>query len=267
MSTVVKSGDARLPEPEVRTAAGGYTPPTTPPSPHFAGPLYMQVASILRLKICSGEWSARSPLPNDVILARDIGVSIGTMRKALEMLEGEHLVERRQGRGTFVVESSNETELERFSNVIADGKKVRAPAVAWSIAAGLASEEEARMLELRLDAPIYRLQSEWGGSHIACVEHVAVSRERFPGLPDHVASAGQFLFPIYRRHYREPIAKVRESVSAVHASGALATQLKIVPGQAVMQMSRVAYGLTGAVLEWSRRTVHLGRAEYQITMT
>lgn len=55
-----------------------------------------------------------APLPNEVTLARDIGVSIGTARKALELLEGEHLIERRQGRGTFVVESSNESELERF---------------------------------------------------------------------------------------------------------------------------------------------------------
>ena len=266
MTNVLKSQELRSEDADNR-ASGGYMLGNTTPSPHFAGPLYMQVASILRLKICSGEWTARAPLPNEVILARDIGVSIGTMRKALELLEGEHLIERRQGRGTFVVESSNESELERFSNVICDGKKVRTAAVTWSISAGLASEDEARILELRLDAPIYRLQSEWGANHVACVEHVAVSRERFPGLPEHVASGGQFLFPIYRRHYREPIAKVRESLSAVHASEALAAQLKIVPGQSVMQTSRVAFGLTGAVLEWSRRTLHLGRAEYQITMT
>lgn len=237
------------------------------PSPHFAGPLYMQVASILRLKICSGEWTGRAPLPNEVVLARDIGVSIGTMRKALELLENEHLVERRQGRGTFVVESSVETELERFSNIIADGRKVRASSVVWSIAAGLASEDEARFLQVRFEAPVYRLQSDWGANQVMCVEHVTVSRDRFPGLPDHVAQGGQFLFPIYRRHYREPIAKVRESVSPIQASAALASQLKIVPGQAVMQISRLAYGLTGGVLEWSRRTMHLGRAEYQVTMT
>lgn len=268
MTNVVKPGRASEAEAgDMSGTANSYSSPIASPSPHFAGPLYMQVAGILRLKICSGEWTARAPLPNEVILARDIGVSIGTMRKALEVLEGEHLVERRQGRGTFVVESSNESELERFSNVMADGKRVRAPSVVWSIAAGLASEDEARVLELRVDAPVYRLQSEWGANHVACAEHVTVSRDQFPALPDHVASGGQFLFPIYRRHYREPIAKVREAVSAVHASAALADQLKIVPGQAVMQISRVAYGLTGVVLEWSRRTLHLSRAEYQVTMT
>jgi DNA-binding GntR family transcriptional regulator len=79
--------------------------------PGFAGPLYVQVAGILRDKICASEWTARAPLPNEVTLARDIGVSIGTVRKALEMLENEHLIQRRQGRGTFVVETSHETEL------------------------------------------------------------------------------------------------------------------------------------------------------------
>jgi GntR family transcriptional regulator len=91
----------------------------------FAGPLYAQVAAMLRGKICSSEWSAAEPLPNEAALAKDMGVSIGTVRKALEMLEQERLINRRQGRGTFIVQISEETELQRFSNIVSNGKKLK----------------------------------------------------------------------------------------------------------------------------------------------
>jgi GntR family transcriptional regulator len=34
-------------------------------------------------------------------LARELGVSSGTMRKALDLMAAERLIVRRQGRGTF----------------------------------------------------------------------------------------------------------------------------------------------------------------------
>ena len=54
----------------------------------------------------SGEWKPGSAIPNESDLAREFGVSAGTMRKALDLMEGEHLLTRRQGRGTFVNDQS-----------------------------------------------------------------------------------------------------------------------------------------------------------------
>ena len=249
-----------LAEPSALTTAGL-------PHSNFAGPLYMQVANILRSKICADEWTPRAPLPNEVVLARDIGVSIGTMRKALEVLEDEHLVERRQGRGTFVVESSVETELERFSNVVLAGRKVRANAVKWTVTQGATSAEEARALFLRDGAEVFRLEAVWKADAVTCVERITVSAARFPALPEHLAEGGQFLFPIYRRHYHEPIAKVVECVSAVHATDRDAHLLDVDPGAPVLHVCRIAYALSGPAVEWSRRTMHLGDADYVVRMT
>ncbi len=52
-------------------------------APGFAGPLYAQVANYLRERITAAEWSSAAPMPNEAVLAKDIGVSVGTMRKAL----------------------------------------------------------------------------------------------------------------------------------------------------------------------------------------
>lgn len=239
---------------------------SAPQLPSFAGPLYMQVANMLRLKICASEWAVRSPLPNEVVLARDIGVSIGTMRKALELLEGEHLIERRQGRGTFVVETSVETELERFSNLATAGKKVRAYDVHWTSSLGAGSAEECKTLNLRADAEVYRLESVWLAETATTVEHITVSAARFPGLPDHLGTGGQFLFPLYKHHYREPVVKVTEALTCLSADDVLAARLNVKPGQAVVRIARLAFGMSGAAIELSRRTTHLGRTDYVVSM-
>ena len=241
---------------------------TTTPFHGFAGPLYVQVAGILRTKICASEWTARAPLPNEVSLARDIGVSIGTVRKALEMLENEHLIQRRQGRGTFVVETSEETELERFSNLTSGAKKLRAGPVAWSLKTGDATQEESRILQLRKEARVYRIEAVWSaGEKLKAFECISLDEARLPGLQAHLDQAGQFLFPVYRRHYQEVVTKVTEHLTAANASEMVAAKLAVAKGQAVMCAERVAYAIQGGPLEWSRRYMLLSGASYSMTMT
>lgn len=237
-------------------------------SPAFAGPLYVQVAGIMRAKICASEWTSRAPLPNEVTLARDIGVSIGTVRKALEMLEAERLIQRRQGRGTFVVETSNETELERFSNLVSGGRKLRNVSAAWSSHSGEATREESQILHVPLASRVYRLEALWtSGDHAIVSESVTVSQARFPELPAHLHEGGQFLFPIYRRHYQEVINKVTEQVTAANADSEIAVKLKMQKDRAMLVVNRVAFAMSGGPVEWSRRSMNLTRSEYGVTMT
>ena len=236
--------------------------------PAFAGPLYMQVAGVLRAKIYAAEWTSRAPLPNEVSLARDIGVSIGTVRKALEMLENEHLIQRRQGRGTFVVETSDETELERFSNHTAGSTKLRAAAPLWSLTIGEATRDEAQMLNVRPSVPVYRIEAVWSaGDALVALETITVEVARFPDLKAHLTEGGQYLFPIYRRHYHEVVSRVSELLTAVNADDAVAARLQIAKGKAVMCVDRIAYAMSGGPIEWSRRYMHMTRAAYAIAMT
>jgi GntR family transcriptional regulator len=69
----------------------------------FTQPLYLQLRDALAARMVRGEWKVGTAIPSEDDLAREFGVSKGTMRKALDLLEGESLLIRRQGRGTFVV--------------------------------------------------------------------------------------------------------------------------------------------------------------------
>ena len=70
-------------------------------------------------------WRPGTSIPNEGELAREFGVSPGTMRKALDLIEGERLVTRRQGRGTFVNDQASDELAIRFSNIRgADGERI-----------------------------------------------------------------------------------------------------------------------------------------------
>ena len=76
-------------------------------------------------RIAKGEWRPGTSIPNEGELAREFGVSPGTMRKALDLMEGERLVTRRQGRGTFVNDQASDELAIRFSNIRgADGERI-----------------------------------------------------------------------------------------------------------------------------------------------
>ncbi len=67
-----------------------------------ATPLWRQLADILRGKIESRELPAGGIMPSETTLSQEYGLARGTVVKALDALEREGLVERVQGRGTFV---------------------------------------------------------------------------------------------------------------------------------------------------------------------
>ena len=93
------------------------------PSRFATRPLYLQVRDALAARIAMGEWKPNAAIPNEGDLAREFGVSSGTMRKALDLMEGERLLTRRQGRGTFVNDQSSDELSVRYSNIrTADGE-------------------------------------------------------------------------------------------------------------------------------------------------
>jgi GntR family transcriptional regulator len=67
-------------------------------------PLYYQLEILLREKISSGVYAQGDQLPTEDDLIAEYGVSRITVRQALATLASEGLIERRQGRGTFIAE-------------------------------------------------------------------------------------------------------------------------------------------------------------------
>jgi GntR family transcriptional regulator len=65
-------------------------------------PKYLRIHAELRDRITSGQWSAGTSLPAQRDLAAEFGVSIMTLRQALQLLADDGLIAARHGSGTYV---------------------------------------------------------------------------------------------------------------------------------------------------------------------
>lgn len=63
---------------------------------------YIQLATLFRQRIDSGQWPVGRQIPTVEELSIDCGVARATIRQALDMLEEEGLIERFRAKGTFV---------------------------------------------------------------------------------------------------------------------------------------------------------------------
>jgi GntR family transcriptional regulator len=64
--------------------------------------VYEQLAAILRDGITSGKYPAGRMLPSARSLSQEHGVSVGSVKRAIEILKSEGLVKTVIGRGIFV---------------------------------------------------------------------------------------------------------------------------------------------------------------------
>jgi GntR family transcriptional regulator len=64
---------------------------------------YIQLASLFRRRIASGQWPLGQRIPTVEELAAQCGVARATIRQALDILESERLIDRYRAKGTFVV--------------------------------------------------------------------------------------------------------------------------------------------------------------------
>lgn len=78
-------------------------------------PIYEQICTQLKAAIMSGELSEGELLPSIRALAKDLGISVITTRRAYDELEREGFINTVSGRGCFV--AAKDTELLREENL------------------------------------------------------------------------------------------------------------------------------------------------------
>ena len=70
------------------------------------GPLYRQLADILREPIASGAFPVGGELPKEAMLAERFGVSLITVRQALRDLEADGLIKKRSAKPAVVTSAA-----------------------------------------------------------------------------------------------------------------------------------------------------------------
>jgi len=216
-----------------------------------AQPLYAQVRERLLERIVSKEWPQGQILPNEFDLARQFGVSIGTIRKAVEGLEAAKVVVRKQGRGTFVWRDGTMPKTEPVSCVA----NIRINAAPEQMATLLierrtANAREAMALALQADMAviaIHRRRSFCGNARV--LDRIALPQRLFFDLEPQEALPGN-LYEFYGDYFGVRAFKCREQISASAATDEVAALLGLAPGAPILKIERTSYSVSGEAMEW-----------------
>ena len=225
-------------------------------------PLYLQVRDALASRIASGEWKPDAAIPNEGDLAREFGVSSGTMRKALDLLETERLLTRRQGRGTFVNDQASDALAVRYFNIRGPGcERVTGDVTVKSVTEAQANQAECVRLRLRPHDRVWRLHRvrQYCGEPFM-VEDVCRPASLFPGLAEQQDPGHRLVVAAQQSGIL--LGRGEERLSIQPAPPDVAEVLRIAPGSPVMVLDRLIHSLDGRPVEWRVGNVHLADKYY-----
>lgn len=238
-----------------------------------AVPLYRQVKSALLRLLESGQLGPGETLPNEAQIANALQVSIGTLRKAVDELVHEHILVRRQGKGTFVALHNNDRFMFQFFHVeprpdVFDPRVVpeREFPVVDNIgfSAGAASDNEAYALRLRVGDPIFRIDNalSLGGQ---CIVHdrIVVSQTLFKGLTEkRFQERPNTIYNLYQTDHGISVIRTQERARAVAVSAQVGRVLSMRAGTPVMEVQRVALTFGERPVELRTSTINTEDHDY-----
>jgi len=231
-------------------------------------PLYRQVYDIVVNKVVKGTWRPGESLPSEHNLAKELGVSQGTVLKVLDALTAEKLLERRQGKGTYIAENTQERSLFRFFRISRPGGQRLTPErVGESVKVRAARTNERNKLDLdRADrvVEISRVRLIDGSPGI--YETIVLPATLFPGIEKR-ASLPNTLYSLYQTEYGINIVSAREEVRAELASAEDHRQLQVAVGDPILVIDRLALSLQERKVEWRMSRVKSHDLVYAVTLT
>lgn len=212
-------------------------------------PLYRQVKAIFVRRLVDGAWAPGEGLPSEGQLAAEIGVSQGTVRKALDELAAENLLVRRQGRGTFVAEHDERRILFQFFKLVPDDGVARFPeSTVLDIVIGRADADEAAALDLTAEDSVIRIRRLRALDAAPLIlETLSLPQRVFPRLED--GPIPNNLYSLYASRYGVTVANARERLKAVVLNAEDAALLAVAPATPALQIDRIALSLDGSPVE------------------
>lgn len=204
-------------------------------------PLYSQVREVLLKRIGEGEWGAGEALPNEFLLSSDFGVSIGTIRRAIEGLEQTGVLKRIQGRGTYVA-GRGATALEDKFCRLRSGSGTAADVTYEldGISRRAVTPEEASGLHIGGLGDVTEIrQRVVVAAVVVGLEVSVVATARFPRIETQLPY-GQLVYRVLAE-YGALVSRAAESTAAVAASESIAGALGCACGQPLLMVRRTAF--------------------------
>jgi len=180
------------------------------------------------------------PLPSERELADRYDVARMTVRAEITRLAAEGLVERVQGRGTFVAEArvAQAATLSSFTeDMRARGLTPGSQILGQGVVA--ADDLVARRLDVEPGTPVVRVRRvRTADGEPMALEEVFLPAGRFPGL-EHADLEGASLFTVLEERFEAAFPAADQQVLAVEIVGEDANLLRVAPGRAGLKFHTI----------------------------
>ncbi len=217
-----------------------------------AVPLYRQVANEVMEAVESGEWGENECLPSEIELGRRLGVSQGTVRKALDLLVAEGVLYRRQGVGTFVGASNDYLRRCRFVSLAGADAGVISVELLGCVRIHV-GEQLAEMLGLRRGDALWQVRRLLRvDGDIVGIEETLLPEAFFPDLDvRRLREMKDGLRELCWRDFGVRLIDGVERFRAIPAGAVEARMLQIEVNEPLLQVMRLAHDFEGAPMLWS----------------
>ena len=236
-------------------------------------PLYRQVKKELQKIIEAGRFCAGLALPSEAALALKLQVSVGTLRHAVDELVHEHVLVRRQGKGTFVAPHSRARFMFQFFHVeprwdpeeknMAGGPDF--PEIACiGFSRDRADPAEAGALRIKPGEAVFRIENQLALSgRVVVHDRLTLSASLFRHLSEKrfVERPGT-VYALYQTEFGITVLGAQERARAVAADKAVARVLSVPAASPVMEVHRLALTFGDKPVEYRISTINTQAHDY-----
>lgn len=215
-----------------------------------SGPKYVQVYSVLKGDILSGNYQPNSYLPTEDELVKKLGVSKTTLRHAIAMLRDERLISVQQGIGMKVMpHAHNPISNEKYKH----GNSVRMELLVDQPQVATATQPVVDIIPAEL-----RVADELGispGDKVNRVQRLQMVNDIVYGyivdyiptrlVPHFKMEAGQFFYDVLEEEFGMFYESAEETVTAVKAGFMEARMLDVEIGSPLLLTRRIVKGPKG----------------------
>lgn len=227
---------------------------------------YEEVKQKITEDLVRGRYPMGQALPAEKDLSKELNVSIGTLRKAVDELVADGIVIRRQGRGTYLTEHNLKRLLYYFFHVVKHdaNTKINPQVELASLTSASANKEEASKLNLKEGAAVWRIVNRlYLENQCVMIDQITLDKLRFKNLTriDFVNRIGT-IYQLYQMKYDQTVVRSSERLRAGLVSKQYAEWLGLKPQSPVLLIRRVALGIQDEPLEWRISTLNTNQHEY-----
>nr|WP_309250997.1 GntR family transcriptional regulator [Vibrio diazotrophicus] len=217
--------------------------------------IYIFLANQIRNRINSEEFQLNQPLPSEKKLAEEYGVARMTVRRAIDTLVDEGMLERKHGSGCYIIDKDVTFENKGLNSlteqITKTTKKLTSKVIGFSVIPCPSSV--ARRLKINPGESIYYIiRIRYVDKHPVHYEESFLPVKLYPTLSVSHMENSKF------QYIEEEMGLVIEgnyfTFTPYQVPEAIATHMEIAPGTLAMQVTSISQSRNGKVLDYSITT-------------